>query len=652
MTPRLPRRLGIALAALLLGSCATELTEIVVFVTTDISVPDTMDRVRITIRDASNSEIISETQSVSSAANFPLTLGLQASDSSTMTQAVRVEVVGLLDSAPVATREAQLAFVRGESRLLGMPLERRCVDFDCPSGQTCARGVCSPTALSDSSTPPFLGDLPNDVDCLVGAEVCNEQDDDCDGEADESLSGTTLTQCGACGLNCTALPNVLDSQCANECIIERCQDGFEDCNSDPTDGCEVNLESDPENCGGCGNLCSARNAASVMCAARTCQLDTCEPLFGDCDMDGTNGCETELTENGNCGQCGRTCPSGECTDGFCAGERPVAVAAGGSHSCVAIADGRVFCWGRNRERQLGTGDTNPHLTPELARGIGGGVLVSTTSNAAGLFVGLNHGCALLDGGEFRCWGENTGGQCGVEASASVRVHSVVVDSESFEEVEDVALGSAHTCIRFDSAGYCFGDDSLGQLLGAGAGGSRPTPTSIEGLRSAGYSTTCTASGCSDIEGSVEGLSDLAIGSGFVCGLTTRGVECLGEGRQGQLGRGSFDSSAGIAPVMGIATRPSQLVAGSQHACALDGTDIYCWGSNEHGQLGSGAIGEDANTARLVDDGPYLQVSAGAAHTCAVRVDGRVQCWGHNNQGQLGDGTTADRERPTFVQGIP
>jgi alpha-tubulin suppressor-like RCC1 family protein len=40
-----------------------------------------------------------------------------------------------------------------------------------------------------------------------------------------------------------------------------------------------------------------------------------------------------------------------------------ALAAGAAHSCAALADGRIRCWGSNASGQLGDGST---VTPSLA----------------------------------------------------------------------------------------------------------------------------------------------------------------------------------------------------------------------------------------------------------------------------------------------
>ncbi|MFO0601560.1 MAG: hypothetical protein U0324_00230 [Polyangiales bacterium] len=79
------------------------------------------------------------------------------------------------------------------------------------------------------------------------------------------------------------------------------------------------------------------------------------------------------------------------------------VAAGGWHTCaIARADGRVFCWGRNDAGQLGDGTTTQRNTPVEVVGLRG-----VTAIAAG----LRHTCAMF-GGRVRCWGDNAVGQLG------------------------------------------------------------------------------------------------------------------------------------------------------------------------------------------------------------------------------------------------
>jgi hypothetical protein len=58
----------------------------------------------------------------------------------------------------------------------------------------------------------------------------------------------------------------------------------------------------------------------VHCDAATyrCVVDTCTTGYDNCDNDGSNGCESRLTDNpSHCGRCGRGCGGGTCATGVC-----------------------------------------------------------------------------------------------------------------------------------------------------------------------------------------------------------------------------------------------------------------------------------------------------------------------------------------------
>jgi hypothetical protein len=61
----------------------------------------------------------------------------------------------------------------------------------------------------------------------------------------------------ACGPSCTvcAVPANGTPTCTNDECGFMCKAGYADCNANPADGCEIALQSDPSNCGACGNAC-------------------------------------------------------------------------------------------------------------------------------------------------------------------------------------------------------------------------------------------------------------------------------------------------------------------------------------------------------------------------------------------------------------
>jgi hypothetical protein len=94
-----------------------------------------------------------------------------------------------------------------------------------------------------------------------------------------------------------------------------CPVGFVPCGG----GC-VNTASDPMHCGGCGSECPSLMGmgAAIRCMSGLC-VATCDPGFANCDGRFANGCEVNVgSDPMNCGACGRVCrPGGACRMGVC-----------------------------------------------------------------------------------------------------------------------------------------------------------------------------------------------------------------------------------------------------------------------------------------------------------------------------------------------
>ncbi len=96
-----------------------------------------------------------------------------------------------------------------------------------------------------------------------------------------------------------------------------CSSTFVDCNGDPADGCETNLETDAMNCGGCKMACPSAPNASPYCFVGECHYG-CAAGFGDCNGKPDDGCEASLlTDKANCGACRLSCGDTECLNGGC-----------------------------------------------------------------------------------------------------------------------------------------------------------------------------------------------------------------------------------------------------------------------------------------------------------------------------------------------
>ena len=149
---------------------------------------------------------------------------------------------------------------------------------------------------------------------------------DCDGKGSNGCEVNALqdeANCGECGKECLQGPNSVAKCVFGKCLSD-CNDGFADCNKDSKDGCEVRLSSSASNCGSCGNDCSRLpNTLNAQCKDGKCTFD-CKAGWADCDCDASNGCEVNLMEDGeNCGVCNSNCKKGnnlsdaKCSRGEC-----------------------------------------------------------------------------------------------------------------------------------------------------------------------------------------------------------------------------------------------------------------------------------------------------------------------------------------------
>lgn len=257
-----------------------------------------------------------------------------------------------------------------------------------------------------------------------------------------------------------------------------------------------------------------------------------------------------------------------------------AISAGYSHTCAVATDGTAYCWGANDRGQLGTGDTAARLVPtpvatgqkftELSSGqartcgrtTAGAVLcwgaiwlyrsagleysrvqllpqaVPGAPALAGLSVGSFTTCGVA-GGSAYCWEANAHGEMGDGTTDGSTTPVVVAGGLSFASV---SAGIIQTCgVTVDGGGYCWGNDSFGQL---------------------GVSPRALSSRCA--------------GQNLPCSLTP--VRVIGWRRFTSISTGF-----------------------GNHACGVTvDTNIYCWGLGQSGQLGYGRrIGATSQPLRVV-----------------------------------------------------
>lgn len=162
--------------------------------------------------------------------------------------------------------------------------------------------------------------------CTAGActmVACLPDFGDCDGSPANGCEApfeSSTDHCSRCGASCRMLfPNGAGVCRDRRCALGACETGFGNCDADPANGCETNLNTTAINCGACTRRCSVANATAA-CTRGECSVGACNGGFGDCDGAPANGCETDVrTANSHCGGCGRACSGmlSVCRSGTC-----------------------------------------------------------------------------------------------------------------------------------------------------------------------------------------------------------------------------------------------------------------------------------------------------------------------------------------------
>jgi|GEM_PF-422305 len=129
---------------------------------------------------------------------------------------------------------------------------------------------------------------------VAGAEICNLEDEDCDGRVDEDFDvDNNPANCGQCGRVCT-FPNATASCVTGNCTFNPatdCNPGFHDVNGNPLDGCEYAcVATGAEVCDGADNDCNGAVDDNPVDAGGACNAAPSGTATGVCTDTGTVVC--------------------------------------------------------------------------------------------------------------------------------------------------------------------------------------------------------------------------------------------------------------------------------------------------------------------------------------------------------------------------
>ncbi len=222
------------------------------------------------------------------------------------------------------------------------------------------------------------------------------------------------------------------------------------------------------------------------------------------------------------------------------------LALGLGHACALLEDRTLWCWGANEQGQVGTGDK--------ARPEGPVQLTALGQEVVSVAAGFSHTCAALRDGSVRCWGSSEYGALGLGKNVSSPAPTPV---PGLTGVVRVAAGYQKTCAwKKDGSVWCFGElmwnapsqmlamtpvelKDLGRQVEEVVFGLRHTcarTAAREGAK--GGDVLCWGEREADTASLRGKTLALTAGDYFTCALTVdRSAWCWGSGYEGELGTG-------------------------------------------------------------------------------------------------------------------
>ena len=154
-----------------------------------------------------------------------------------------------------------------------------------------------------------------------------------------------------------------------------------------------------------------------------------------------------------------------------AGQRVVALSAGGHHSLALTADGAVWSWGYGASGKLGHGDTQSQPLPKKVEALAGQRVVAVSAKA-------RHVLALNADGAVWSWGYGDSGRLG-HGDLQSQLLPKKVEALAGRRVVAVSAGMVHSlALTADGAVWSWGGGSFGKL-GHGDEQNRLLPKKVE-----------------------------------------------------------------------------------------------------------------------------------------------------------------------------
>jgi len=162
------------------------------------------------------------------------------------------------------------------------------------------------------------------------------------------------------------------------------------------------------------------------------------------------------------------------------------------HTCVIASDNKDYCWGSGAVGRLGNGGIIQRNAPYPVR-------ETTTTVISQIAAGNEHTCSLNSEGKLHCWGRGINGELGRDVFlASYTPAAVNMSNFGAESVKQVVAGDKFTCAStVEGTAFCWGYNATGRTGVGSVAGRTQYPTKVKGFNgkkvesiSAGDSHAC------------------------------------------------------------------------------------------------------------------------------------------------------------------
>jgi len=143
----------LSIASLALAGCASPITQVVLEVGSDFEAPSELTSIEIEVTSPDDVAQNSMADLGGDEPPLPRTLSLVHEQGPLGPYVIRV--TGFRRGMERVRREAELTFVRDESRRLSLDLEAACETVTCDAGETCAGGDCRDRAVTPDELQPL-----------------------------------------------------------------------------------------------------------------------------------------------------------------------------------------------------------------------------------------------------------------------------------------------------------------------------------------------------------------------------------------------------------------------------------------------------------------------------------------------------------------